>query len=57
MYVIGFSTKGDGDGYYPSLYFYPDEKEFYDGMYNGKPVKITHWMPYPEVPEEDEEDE
>lgn len=55
MHVIGFDTESRWN--YPSLYFCPDTKEFLDEMYDNKPVKITHWMPYPEAPEEDEEDE
>lgn len=54
-YVIGFSTKGKR--YYPYLYFYPDKQEFRDEMYNDRPAKITHWMPFPDAPEEDEHDE
>lgn len=55
MCVIGFSTKCEG--YYPSLFFHFDAKEFYDETYPSKPVSITHWMPLPEAPEEDADDE
>lgn len=50
MHVIGFDVESRLN--YPSLYFCPD-KEFLDELYDNKPVKITHWMPYPEVPEEE----
>lgn len=52
MHVIGFDIESRWD--YPSLYFRPDTKEFLDEMYDNKPVKITHWMPCPESPKEDE---
>lgn len=55
MHVIGFDTESRWN--YPSLYFCPDTKEFLDEMYDNKPVKITHWMLYPEAPKEDEGDE
>ena len=55
MYVLGFDEKKECD--YPYLCFYPDTQEFHDEMYPGKPVSITHWMPYPDAPKEDEEDE
>lgn len=55
MYVLGFDEKKQCD--YPYLRFCPDTQEFCDDMYPGKPVKITHWMPYPDEPKEDEEDE
>lgn len=55
MDVIGFDVESRLT--YPLLYFCPDTKEFLDEMYDNKPVKITHWMPYPESPKEDEEDE
>nr|DAG44836.1 MAG TPA: Protein of unknown function (DUF551) [Caudoviricetes sp.] len=55
MYVLGFDEKKECD--YPYLCFYPDTQEFCDEMYPGKPVNITHWMPYPEAPKEDYDDE
>ena len=55
MHVIGFDIESRWD--YPSLYFRPDTKEFLDEMYDNKPVKITHWMPCPESPKEEEKDE
>lgn len=55
MYVLGFDK--EGKHHHSNLYFYPETQEFRDKMYPGKPVSITHWMPYPEAPEEDEEDE
>lgn len=54
MHVIGFDIESRWD--YPSLYFRPDTKEFLDEMYDNKPVSITHWMPCPDAPKEDEED-
>lgn len=53
--VIGFDIESGWN--YPSLYFCPDTKKFLDETYDNKPVSITHWMPYPEAPKEDEEDE
>ena len=55
MHVIGFDIERKWD--YPLLYFRPDTKEFLAEMDDNKPVKITHWMPYPEAPKEDEDDE
>lgn len=54
-HVIGFDIESGWN--YPSLCFCPDTKEFLDETYDYKPVSITHWMPYPEAPKEDEEDE
>lgn len=54
-HVIGFDVESRLN--YPSLYFCPDAKEFLDEMYDNKPVKITHWMPCPEAPKEDADDE
>lgn len=54
-HVIGFDIESGWN--YPSLYFCPDTKEFLDETYDDKPVSITHWMPYPEAPEEDADDE
>lgn len=51
-YVIGFDIESGWN--YPSLYFRPDTKEFLDETYDYKPVSITHWMPFPEAPWEDE---
>lgn len=53
-HVIGFDIESGWN--YPSLYFCPDTKEFLDETYDYKPVSITHRMPYPEAPKEDEED-
>lgn len=53
MHVIGFDIESKWN--YPSLYFCPDTKEFFDEMYDNKPVKITHWMPLPEMPKEEDE--
>lgn len=39
------------------LYFRPGTKEFLDEMYDNKPVKITHWMPCPESPKEESDNE
>lgn len=55
MYVLGFDK--EGKHHYSNLYFYPETQEFRDEMYPGSPVSITHWMPYPDAPKEDEEDE
>nr|DAH68306.1 MAG TPA: Protein of unknown function (DUF551) [Caudoviricetes sp.] len=55
MYVLGFDK--EGKHHYSNLYFCPETQEFRDEMYPGSPVSITHWMPYPEAPKEDEEDE
>lgn len=33
------------------------EKEFLDETYDYKPVSITHWMPYPEAPKEESDNE
>ena len=55
MYVLGFNEKEQHEYY--NLRFYPDAQEFCDDMYPGKPVSITHWMPYPDAPKEDEKDE
>lgn len=54
-HVIGFDIESGWN--YPSLCFCPDTKEFLDETYDYKPVSITHWMPYPDAPKEDEEDE
>lgn len=54
-HVIGFDIESGWN--YPSLYFRPDTKEFLYETYDYKPVSITHWMPYPDAPKEDEEDE
>lgn len=54
-HVIGFDAESRLD--YPLLYFRSDTKEFLDEIDDNKPVEITHWMPYPEAPKEDEEDE
>lgn len=54
-HVIGFDIESGLN--YPSLCFFPDTKEFLDETYDYKPVSITHWMPYPDAPKEDEEDE
>jgi hypothetical protein len=54
MHVIGFDIESRWN--YPLLYFCPDTKEFLDEAYYYKPVSITHWMPYPEAPKEDEDD-
>lgn len=55
MGVLGFDA--NVQRHYTCLWFYPAAQEFYDEMYPGKPVSITHWMPYPDAPKEDEEDE
>jgi Lar family restriction alleviation protein len=55
MHVIGFDIESRWD--YPSLYFRPDTKEFLDEMYDNKPVSITHWMPYPDAPKEESDNE
>lgn len=55
MYVLGFDK--EGKHHYSNLYFYPETQEFRDEMYPGSPVSITHWMPYPDAPKEDEDDE
>lgn len=55
MYVLGFDK--EGKHHYSNLYFCPETQEFRDEMYPGSPVSITHWMPYPDAPKEDEEDE
>lgn len=55
MHVIGFDTESKWD--YPLLYFRPDTKEFLDETYDYKPVSITHWMPYPEAPKEESDNE
>ena len=55
MYVLGFDEKEHCN--YNNLYFHPDTQEFCDEMYFGKPVSITHWMPYPDAPKEDAGDE
>nr|DAJ42207.1 MAG TPA: restriction alleviation protein [Caudoviricetes sp.] len=54
-HVIGFDIESGWN--YPLLYFYPDTKEFLDEAYDYKPVSITHWMPYPDAPEEEDDDE
>ena len=54
-HVIGFDA--EGRWVYPWLYFRSETKEFLDELDDDKPVKITHWMPYPKAPWEDEEDE
>lgn len=54
-HVIGFDIESGWN--YPSLYFCPDTKEFLDETYDDKPVSITHWMPYPDAPEEEDDDE
>lgn len=51
MYVIGYNAKKMS--FYPSLRYDPDKYEFYDEMYNDKPVRITHWMPFPDAPKEE----
>lgn len=56
LHVIGFDIESRWS--YPCLYFRKDTKEFLDELDdNNKPVSITHWMPYPDEPKEDEEDE
>lgn len=55
MHVLGFDEKKECD--YPYLCFYPETQEFRDEMYPGKPVKITHWMPYPDAPKEESDNE
>lgn len=55
MHVIGFDTESKWD--YPLLYFRPDTKEFLDETYDYKPVSITHWMPYPDAPKEESDNE
>lgn len=55
MDVIGFDVESRLP--YPLLYFCPDTKEFLDEMYDNKPVKITHWMPYPDAPKEESDNE
>lgn len=56
LHVIGFDIESRWS--YPCLYFRKDTKEFLDELDdNNKPVSITHWMPYPDAPKEDEEDE
>ena len=54
-HVIGFDIESGWN--YPSLRFYPGKQEFCDEMYPGKPVKITHWMPYPDAPKEESDNE
>lgn len=54
-HVIGFDIESGWN--YPLLYFYPDTKEFLDEAYDYKPVSITHWMPYPEAPKEESDNE
>lgn len=53
MYVLGFDK--EGKHHYSNLYFCPETQEFRDEMYPGSPVSITHWMPYPDAPKEDDE--
>lgn len=55
MYVLGFDEKEHCN--YTNLYFYTDTQEFCDKMYPGKPVSITHWIPYPDEPKEEDDDE
>lgn len=52
-HVIGFDA--EGRWVYPWLYFRSDTKEFLDELDDNKPVKITHWMPFPDAPKEDDE--
>lgn len=54
-HVIGFDIESGWN--YPSLYFCPDTKEFLDETYDDKPVSITHWMPYPDAPKEERDNE
>lgn len=54
-HVIGFDIESRWN--YPSLRFYPGKQEFCDEMYPGKPVKITHWMLYPDAPKEESDNE
>jgi hypothetical protein len=54
-HVIGFDIESGWN--YPSLCFYPDTKEFLDEAYYYKPVSITHWMPYPDAPKEERDNE
>lgn len=54
-HVIGFDIESGWN--YPSLYFRPDTKEFLYETYDYKPVSITHWMPYPEAPKEESDNE
>lgn len=51
MYVLGFDTKNWRA--YPMLHAYPIIAAFCDET-NGKNenVSITHWMPFPDAPEE-----
>jgi Lar family restriction alleviation protein len=54
-HVIGFDVESRLP--YPLLYFCPDTKEFLDETYDDKPVSITHWMPYPDAPKEERDNE
>lgn len=54
-HVIEFDA--EGRWVYPWLYFRSDTEAFLDELDDDKPVKITHWMPFPESPWEDEENE
>lgn len=54
-HVIGFDIESGWN--YPSLCFCPDTKEFLDETYDYKPVSITHWMPYPDAPKEESDNE
>lgn len=55
MGVLGFDA--NVQRHYTCLWFYPAAQEFYDEMYPGKPVSITHWMPYPDAPKEESDNE
>lgn len=54
-HVIGFDA--EGRWVYPWLYFRSDTKEFIDELDDDKPVKITHWMPFPKAPWEESDNE
>jgi Lar family restriction alleviation protein len=54
-HVIGFDA--EGRLCYPWLYFHSDTKEFLDELDDDKLVKITHWMPFPEAPWEESDNE
>jgi hypothetical protein len=54
-HVIGFDA--EGRWVYPWLYFHSDTKEFLDELDDDKLVKITHWMPFPEAPWEESDNE
>lgn len=54
-HVIGFDA--EGRWVYPWLCFHSDTKEFLDELDDDKLVKITHWMPFPEAPWEESDNE